>query len=245
MKVLRKIREKMVRQNKISKYLLYAIGEIILVVIGILIALQINNWNEERKAKLEELKLLKELRKDVAFSVEELDTVAYYNQKSLNYLLEIQNHLVNDLPYSKVLDTAFGRLDVWSVPYLPTTSYETLKIRGLDRIGNDSLKTSIIKLYEYYMKFLIDDNGRWEWSFNENTTQRMMIGNIRRSNGLDDFLAKPNDYNALKQNVEFGNFLNVLVNLRMGHTEALKEVSREMQGLLRQLDIEIASLSDD
>jgi len=48
-KFFRKIRQKMLTENKFSKYLLYAIGEIVLVVIGILIALQINNWNEERK----------------------------------------------------------------------------------------------------------------------------------------------------------------------------------------------------
>ena len=47
----RKIRQRLLTDNKFSKYLLYAVGEILLVVIGILIALQIDNWNEERKNK--------------------------------------------------------------------------------------------------------------------------------------------------------------------------------------------------
>lgn len=46
----RKIRQQLLSENSFSKYLFYAIGEIILVVIGILLALQINNWNEDRKA---------------------------------------------------------------------------------------------------------------------------------------------------------------------------------------------------
>ena len=50
-KFFRKIRQQLLVENKFSKYLLYAIGEIILVVIGILIALQINNWNEVRKTE--------------------------------------------------------------------------------------------------------------------------------------------------------------------------------------------------
>ena len=50
-KFLEKIRHKLLIENKFSKYLLYAIGEIILVVIGILIALQIKNWNEENKER--------------------------------------------------------------------------------------------------------------------------------------------------------------------------------------------------
>ncbi|WP_425287337.1 DUF6090 family protein [Lutimonas vermicola] len=50
-KFFRKIRQKTLTENKFSKYLLYAIGEIILVVIGILIALQINNYNELNKQR--------------------------------------------------------------------------------------------------------------------------------------------------------------------------------------------------
>ena len=62
-KFFRKIRQKLLEQNRVSKYLIYALGEIILVVIGILIALQINNWNENRQNKkrinsfIEKLKL--------------------------------------------------------------------------------------------------------------------------------------------------------------------------------------------
>ena len=57
-KFFRKIRQKLVSENKFSRYLLYAIGEIILVVIGIILALQLNNWNEQRKLKAQEAELL-------------------------------------------------------------------------------------------------------------------------------------------------------------------------------------------
>ncbi|MFT6046016.1 MAG: hypothetical protein ACI9WC_001721, partial [Arenicella sp.] len=50
----RKIRQNLIKENKVGKYLLYAIGEIVLVVIGILIALQINTWNEDRKQSTSE-----------------------------------------------------------------------------------------------------------------------------------------------------------------------------------------------
>jgi len=49
-------------ENKTGKYFKYAIGEIVLVVIGILIALSINNWNEARKEKIQEIKILGELK---------------------------------------------------------------------------------------------------------------------------------------------------------------------------------------
>jgi hypothetical protein len=63
-KVFRKIRQKMLTENKISKYLLYAIGEILLVMIGILIAIQINNSNELKKQQGEEEILLSGIKED-------------------------------------------------------------------------------------------------------------------------------------------------------------------------------------
>ena len=52
LRFLRHIRKKLMEQNKISSYLFYAIGEIALVMIGILLALQVNNWNEQRKNRM-------------------------------------------------------------------------------------------------------------------------------------------------------------------------------------------------
>ncbi len=65
----RKIRQKLLTENKFSKYLLYAIGEIVLVVIGILIALQVNNWNEDRINSHLELQYLKRLERDMQESI--------------------------------------------------------------------------------------------------------------------------------------------------------------------------------
>jgi hypothetical protein len=61
-KFFRKIRQQLLTENKFSKYLLYAIGEIVLVVIGILIALSINNWNNNLQADLTGIKEIKIFR---------------------------------------------------------------------------------------------------------------------------------------------------------------------------------------
>ena len=60
-KFFRKIRYDLMEKNKTGKYLKYVIGEIILVMIGILLALQVNNWNQERISSKNELALLKNL----------------------------------------------------------------------------------------------------------------------------------------------------------------------------------------
>ncbi|MCO4822170.1 MAG: hypothetical protein KC469_08885, partial [Flavobacteriaceae bacterium] len=71
-KFFRKIRYDLMEKNKTGKYFKYAIGEIILVVIGILIALQINNWNENKKLVVKEMKIVKEIKYELEVSLKDL-----------------------------------------------------------------------------------------------------------------------------------------------------------------------------
>ena len=71
---LRNIRRTLITENKMGKYFKYAIGEILLVMIGILLALQVNNWNETKQKRKVELKLLQELMDDLFETKEDLLT---------------------------------------------------------------------------------------------------------------------------------------------------------------------------
>jgi len=89
-KFFRKIRQRLLSENKFSKYLIYAFGEIILVVIGILIALQINNWNQNRVNKQKEALLIKELHNEFVKNQEQLQFVIQGHEKGLkdiNYII--------------------------------------------------------------------------------------------------------------------------------------------------------------
>ena len=72
-KFFRHIRKNLIERGKTGKYFKYAIGEIILVVIGILIALQINNWNEEKKLKIQEGEALAEIISDITINLDKFD----------------------------------------------------------------------------------------------------------------------------------------------------------------------------
>lgn len=74
-KFFRNIRQNLLSDGKTGKYLKYAFGEIILVVIGILIALQINNWNENRKIKKAEIEILQNLKTELKFNLEALKEI--------------------------------------------------------------------------------------------------------------------------------------------------------------------------
>jgi hypothetical protein len=96
LKFFRKIRQRLLAENKLSKYLIYAFGEIVLVVIGILIALSINNWNEGRKNDQKESILVKNI-------VEDLRLDSLHISKSLNELAN-QMDVLDDL-IAKALDS--------------------------------------------------------------------------------------------------------------------------------------------
>ena len=82
-------------ENKTTNYLKYAIGEIILVIIGILIALSINNWNEHRKLKIEEHNSLIDLRSEIVSNIEELTKTIVRHQKSYDAAKKLKD-LFND-----------------------------------------------------------------------------------------------------------------------------------------------------
>ena len=75
----RRIRKNLADENRILKYSRYAIGEIVLVVIGILIALQINNWNEDQKSRKKELTYLENIRADLMMNIDELNSFIDYS----------------------------------------------------------------------------------------------------------------------------------------------------------------------
>src|SRR6056300_1690800 len=98
-KFFRKIRQNLIMENKTGKYLKYAIGEIVLVVIGILIALQINNWNEHRKLQSEELNLLADIKTNLVVTLKNLQHDTLVNGKYLKNYLKIENYINDNLPY--------------------------------------------------------------------------------------------------------------------------------------------------
>jgi len=104
-KFFRKIRYDLMEKNKTGKYLKYAIGEIILVVIGILIALQINNWNEHRKIKNAEIQILHNLKTELNFNLEELKVINKQHKSEFEdgmYLLHLFGTDVSNVTKSKL-----------------------------------------------------------------------------------------------------------------------------------------------
>ncbi len=100
-KFFRKIRQNLLMENKIGKYFKYAIGEILLVVIGIMIALSINNWNESKKERAQEQELLTQLHSEFKSNLEQLDQKIEMRKQKISASLK----LLHNIDYPETRDT--------------------------------------------------------------------------------------------------------------------------------------------
>src|SRR5210317_788759 len=107
-KFFRHIRQSLIMKNQTGKYLKYAVGEIVLVVIGILIALQLNNWNELRKERTVELSILNELLSDLHSDLKSLNEDIELNKRAIKSNQLIHDQLINNKAYYDSLDFHFG-----------------------------------------------------------------------------------------------------------------------------------------
>ena len=107
-KFFRHIRKSQLMENKTGKYVKYAIGEIVLVVIGILIALQVNNWNEQKKLNIQEVKMLKEFRIDLTQALDDLEGNITDLQSCIKSNEIILNQITKKLSYNDSLDYHFA-----------------------------------------------------------------------------------------------------------------------------------------
>jgi len=153
-KFFRSLRKHLLSENKFSKYLLYAIGEIVLVVIGILIALKINTMNENRRLAEEEQVYLSrmnyELAKDSIYFTRRLTDS---QQEIANYTTFIRKAYQTQNTLEEFIDLM--RLNGYNSEHLSVenaTYYEMLNAGKFDLVSSDTLKYQIFDLYRNYDK---------------------------------------------------------------------------------------------
>ncbi|MFH6768360.1 DUF6090 family protein [Gaetbulibacter aquiaggeris] len=236
----RKIRKTLADDNKPIKYLRYAVGEIVLVVIGILIALQLNIANELRQERKVELNLLNDIKSDLIESQKNIKETYGYNQDQIGQLKYLATYVSKDLPYTAELDTIFGEFPTWTSPYLTYTSYETLKSKGVDFIKNDVLKAKITNIYESDFANLINDWDKWVWNINQDIVMPFFAENIRSDLENSSF-AIPNDFETLKKDEKFLNTLSLIIKVRsFGVTKCLK-IDKKLDTLIGDINKELDS----
>ena len=167
-KFFRKIRQKMLTENKFSKYMIYAIGEIILVVIGILIALSINNWNEERKESLIEQNYLRRLLVDLESDYKTLTFTKGLSNNRINQVNILSDVIKNQSQSNENLTLIIESIEkvTWR-SYLPLSKIvynELLNSGKMSLIQSEKLRNSLSNYYA--------DADHWEMILNLEDAQK-------------------------------------------------------------------------
>ena len=130
--LFRNIRQKLLSENRITRYIVYALGEILLVVIGILIALQVNNWNEYRKDRIQEREILIQLESEFKSNLDQLDEK-----------IEIRNLLIeSSMKLIEIIDTQ----DLVSPDTVIHYTSKTMIAPTFDPITNDLISAGKLQL---------------------------------------------------------------------------------------------------
>jgi len=216
-----------------GRYLKYAIGEIILVVIGILIALQINNWNEQRKVDREIVKTLTEIRSNLISDSLSIRETRIKKSEDINIQYTVIHALESrNIPYDSI-EYHLGRVMIARRIVLVDNGYQLMKKFGLELLKNQELRNELINYYTNSTKKINDDTADDDYEF------RTVFLPYVRNHFLDLNWSKrgvPADYEQLKSDQYFLTSLKLNVKNEESTLEALQNGARKIQEILPMLD---------
>ena len=239
-KFFRKIRYDLMEKNKTRKYLKYAIGEIILVVIGILIALSINNWNENRKSKRVAYEIYQNLQNSLIQDSTEVQRII----KSQTRSLEVQKAFIlrganqNPIEFDENnMNELIEDINLGIFSFFPKTGiYNSIvSNNGMDLIKSKEIKASLINLYDHQYNRYANMDATIEAKYHNHlipviTKKIEYISSIIES--PDPVLFKENYQELIS---ECRNVYGVLTSNR----DLLIQISKEINELLELIRIEL------
>lgn len=156
----RSIRQSLLAQGRITRYLTYAIGEIVLVVLGILIALQINNNNDLRKARAKEVRYLENIKSDLLANKEKVNAFITVRTNCIGatqrVIAKIDGDTITDW---KAFNEDCISIYAWQRYYpINFTFEELMNTGGLAQLTNDSLKSALLKLEQLFEKVKAEED---------------------------------------------------------------------------------------
>lgn len=241
-KLFNKIRNELLGQHKTVQYLKYALGEIVLVVIGILIALSISSWSDDRKERQDEIYVLGEVLsnlKEDATLIDHIISQRLRAKKSVeNMLSYLPKHTVN----ADTLSADLMRFITFERYFPINNAFEMLKSKGL-KLSNNTLTTRISRYYDY-------DQHRTQRSVED--IEDVIIPILLNNNGIKRFITtlNLNEYitltnpNDLQFQNELYNELNGFKDNNIGTLVWLTGFRETNQALVHDLEAELKQLKD-
>ena len=230
-RVFNNVRQQLVGEGKLARYIGYALGEIVLIVVGILIALQINDWAEDRNDRRFERKTLTQIRTNLQADHAELTAILENRRvavQSIDRILAIEDPESPD----DNLKTWLADVMQFDRFYSISNAYEVLKSRGLDIVRDDGLRTTLGVYYDSWAREIQLHNKDIETGFISHWVP-VIIADIDEFDW--DVLAKPYDATALLNDVKFVSTLKLEQDNHEGaaeHLESMLRINERLQNLI-------------
>ncbi|MCW5518175.1 DUF6090 family protein [Muriicola sp. Z0-33] len=241
-KFFRRIRQQLLTENKFSKYLIYAIGEIILVVIGILIALQINNWNQDKIETRKEIFHLENILNNLENDLNnQITPCIQKTEKQIEAfsLLKSGFYENDNISNDSIRQLFFQNLGQWDL-VLNTVAFDNLQSISMDILSNDSIKSKLLDLYGNNYSYIKSLKNNYDETHYERISTPLFVNEIDMLEGLnnEDKIKLKNDkkmYLAMKAEAYYslGKYL-----------DALKKTEPLIEFLIEDLTIEVKRLKD-
>ena len=240
-KFFRKIRQRLLTENKFSKYLIYAIGEIVLVVIGILIALQINNWNELQKLNEKEISVAKELyielNENLISVKNQLELWENRDEKILEVisLTESKNVTLANREFDSILIyvIAFSNFKLKQSKFQRIISLENFEFKK-----SPSLITEMLSLNDRYTT-LMDYYRQNDENYHQ-ILQPYLIDNYSIENFNNIITGKKTeskvDYHKLLSDLKFANIMHSARGSSAPFVQRIKITINKIEALKKQLE---------
>jgi hypothetical protein len=228
-------------KDKIWKYLKYSIGEIILVVVGILIALSINNWNEKQKKVQKGHEILMDVRANVKDNTDQFHKDIEGNRKVANSIDIILNHITVSETYNDSLGKHLRFATWWELARWKSSGYEALIDQGVDIIQSKELRESIIDLYEFTYPEITENTrlneGNWSAMFPH--WLELIYREPSDFKAADQHNAKPFDYQEVVESRLFRSFLTFMRSVRMVDIQLRNRAIEKNKKLVDQINKEL------
>lgn len=193
-RLFRKIRRGLLAEGDVKKYSLYALSEIFLVVIGILVALGLNNWNQTRKDRQEEIKMLQGLGQQLDTDLTSLRDNISSTQERRNKVISLIQ-MLNEPEKVNIQDFALLQLDLTEDDYFVSQRAifdEAVSSGKLNLIRNDSLRQNI---FQYYNAISNErDNDRLQFKITNELIMAIMVQEVASTKEFMDVFSRSKGY---------------------------------------------------
>ena len=225
-------------EHRLTKLLVGGVGEIFMVMVGILLALQVNNWNDDRKDGVRELNVLREMRSNLDRDL----TDCRFNTERNGQLLRANEAVLKQLddrtPFHDSLRIHYGNIFGNTQLTANTSAYDNLKSIGFNLIRNDSLRQMITTLYSerytYLRNLEFEADGKLQFDHILPQLMAKVVGNVWES-------GHPIDPEALMDDASFKGLLRMNIFIRGYMIEQYQGVEQRVLALQGMIDKEVAA----